>query len=55
MSEEAVSYKVLRMVSKGLESNNEKNYMSSTSPPSVLKTYYAQFQRDFATFLKCRS
>ncbi|EEF33146.1 S-adenosylmethionine-dependent methyltransferase, putative [Ricinus communis] len=39
----------------GLGSNDGKIYMSSTSPPSVLKAYYAQFQRDFSTFLKCRS
>ncbi|CAK9152354.1 unnamed protein product [Ilex paraguariensis] len=29
--------------------------MASTSPPSVLKAYYEQFQRDFSLFLKCRS
>ncbi|EEF33144.1 Benzoate carboxyl methyltransferase, putative [Ricinus communis] len=45
----------LSQVPGDLESNNGKIYMSSTSPPNVLKAYYAQFQRDFATFLKCRS
>ena len=29
--------------------------MASTSPPSVLKAYYEQFQRDFSMFLKCRA
>ena len=29
--------------------------MASSSPPSVLRAYYSQFQRDFSLFLKCRS
>lgn len=29
--------------------------MASTSPLNVLKAYYAQFQRDFSLFLKCRA
>ena len=29
--------------------------MAGTSPPSVLKAYYRQFQKDFSLFLKCRS
>ena len=29
--------------------------MAGTSPPSVLKAYYRQFQTDFSLFLKCRS
>ena len=29
--------------------------MSSSSPPSTLKAYYAQFQKDFSVFLKHRS
>ena len=29
--------------------------MASTSPPSVLRAYYEQFQRDFSMFLKCRA
>ncbi|EEF33154.1 S-adenosyl-L-methionine:benzoic acid/salicylic acid carboxyl methyltransferase 3 [Ricinus communis] len=45
----------LSQVPEGLESNNGKIHMSNTSPPSVLKAYYAQFQTDFITFLKCRS
>ncbi|KAL6346402.1 hypothetical protein AAG906_033198 [Vitis piasezkii] len=30
-------------------------YMASSSPPSVLKAYYEQFQTDFSMFLRCRS
>ena len=29
--------------------------MASTSPPSVLRAYYEQFQKDFSVFLKCRA
>ena len=29
--------------------------MASSSPPSVLKAYYEQFQSDFSMFLRCRS
>nr|GMD90771.1 salicylate carboxymethyltransferase-like [Ipomoea batatas] len=29
--------------------------MSASSPPSVIKAYYKQFESDFSTFLKCRS
>lgn len=35
--------------------NKENIYMASTSPPSVIQAYYEQFQKDFSTFLKCRS
>ena len=29
--------------------------MASSSPPSVLKAYFEQFQSDFSMFLRCRS
>ena len=29
--------------------------MASTSPKSVLKAYYEQFQSDFSVFLECRA
>ncbi|KAJ4714332.1 putative Benzoate carboxyl methyltransferase [Melia azedarach] len=45
----------LSQVPEGLESNKGNIYMASTSPPSVLKAYYQQFQKDFSLFLKCRS
>ncbi|XP_076960663.1 S-adenosyl-L-methionine:benzoic acid/salicylic acid carboxyl methyltransferase 2-like [Bidens hawaiensis] len=35
--------------------NKGNIYMSATSPPSVIKAYYEQFQMDFLTFLKCRA
>uniref|UniRef100_A0A5B7B8V2 Putative Salicylate O-methyltransferase n=1 Tax=Davidia involucrata TaxID=16924 RepID=A0A5B7B8V2_DAVIN len=45
----------LSKVPEGVENNKGNIYMASTSPPSVLKAYYEQFQRDFSVFLKCRS
>ncbi|KAH7852821.1 hypothetical protein Vadar_029646 [Vaccinium darrowii] len=46
----------LSQVPAGLERSNKENiYIGSTSPPSVLKAYHEQFQRDFTLFLKCRS
>ncbi|XP_050208531.1 S-adenosyl-L-methionine:benzoic acid/salicylic acid carboxyl methyltransferase 3-like isoform X2 [Mercurialis annua] len=45
----------LSQVPKAPESNKGNIYMSSSSPPSVLKAYCAQFGKDFSTFLKCRS
>ncbi|KAJ6907216.1 SAMT [Populus alba x Populus x berolinensis] len=45
----------LSRVPEGLEGNKGNIYMASTSPPSVLKAYYMQFQTDFTLFLKCRS
>ncbi|RVX16600.1 Salicylate carboxymethyltransferase [Vitis vinifera] len=44
----------LSQVPRGLE-NKENIYMASSSPPSVLKAYYEQFQSDFSMFLRCRS
>lgn len=45
----------LSQVPRGLESNKGNIYMASSSPPSVLKAYYEQFQTDFSMFLRCRS
>ncbi|EEF40813.1 Benzoate carboxyl methyltransferase, putative [Ricinus communis] len=45
----------LSQVPEGLEDNKGNIYMASASPPSVLKAYYRQFQKDFSMFLKCRS
>ncbi|CAA2952542.1 salicylate carboxymethyltransferase-like [Olea europaea subsp. europaea] len=45
----------LSQVSNVVEMNKENIYMASTSPPSVIQAYYEQFQKDFSTFLKCRS
>ncbi|KAJ0516034.1 putative salicylate carboxymethyltransferase [Helianthus annuus] len=39
-----------------MENTNKGNiYISKTSPPSVIKAYHEQFQRDFLIFLKCRA
>lgn len=39
-----------------LEEINKGNiYLSSTTPESVSRAYYEQFQKDFMGFLKCRS
>nr|POE75048.1 salicylate carboxymethyltransferase [Quercus suber] len=45
----------LSQVPEGLDNNKGNIYMASTSPPSVLRAYYEQFQRDFSVFLKCRA
>nr|GMD85495.1 salicylate carboxymethyltransferase-like [Ipomoea batatas] len=45
----------LSQVPKGIEENKGNIYMSASSPPSVIKAYYKQFESDFSTFLKCRS
>ncbi|KAM3742027.1 hypothetical protein ACB098_07G041500 [Castanea mollissima] len=45
----------LSQVPKGLDNNKGNIYMASTSPPSVLRAYHEQFQRDFSLFLKCRA
>ncbi|PIN16623.1 Salicylate carboxymethyltransferase [Handroanthus impetiginosus] len=45
----------LSKVPEGLEVNKDNIYMASTSPANVINAYYEQFQRDFSTFLKCRS
>ena len=46
---------IVHQVPRGLESNKGNIYMASSSPPSVLKAYYEQFQTDFSMFLRCRS
>ncbi|KAI7739401.1 hypothetical protein M8C21_010744, partial [Ambrosia artemisiifolia] len=39
-----------------MENTNKGNiYISTTSPPSVIRAYQEQFQRDFFMFLKCRA
>ncbi|KAL2244056.1 salicylate carboxymethyltransferase-like [Sesamum indicum] len=45
----------LSKVPEGVEMNKENIYIASTSPASVINAYYEQFQRDFSTFLRCRS
>ncbi|XP_065851462.1 S-adenosyl-L-methionine:benzoic acid/salicylic acid carboxyl methyltransferase 3-like [Euphorbia lathyris] len=45
----------LSHVPKKLEGNKGNIYMASSSPASILKAYYNQFQKDFSTFLMCRS
>ncbi|XP_019166106.1 PREDICTED: salicylate carboxymethyltransferase-like [Ipomoea nil] len=45
----------LSQVPKGIEENKGNISMASDSPPTVIKAYYDQFERDFSTFLKCRS
>ncbi|CAL1360876.1 unnamed protein product [Linum trigynum] len=46
----------LSRVPPGLEEMNKGNIsVGSSSPSSVSKAYYAQFQRDFSFFLSCRA
>nr|QDJ95750.1 salicylic acid carboxylmethyltransferase-like [Lycium chinense] len=45
----------LSQVPDGIENNKENIYAATTSPPSVHKAYYEQYERDFVTFLKYRS
>ncbi|OAY60783.1 S-adenosyl-L-methionine:benzoic acid/salicylic acid carboxyl methyltransferase 2 [Manihot esculenta] len=45
----------LSQVPEGLEDNKGNIYIGSSSPLSVLKAYYRQFQRDFSLFLNCRA
>lgn len=45
----------LSQVPEGLENNKGNIYMASSSPASVIRAYYEQFQKDFGYFLKCRS
>ncbi|CAN0824607.1 Salicylate carboxymethyltransferase [Linum grandiflorum] len=45
----------LSQVPDGVEENRGNVCICSGSPPSVLKAYHDQFQRDFAMFLKCRA
>ncbi|KAJ4715454.1 Methyltransferase-like protein [Melia azedarach] len=39
----------------GISLNKENIYIAKTSPPSVHKAYFDQFEDDFTTFLKSRS
>ncbi|KAB1201920.1 Salicylate carboxymethyltransferase [Morella rubra] len=45
----------LCLVPELLESNKGNINIASTSPQTVIGAYYAQFQRDFSTFLSCRA
>ncbi|KAH0640533.1 hypothetical protein KY285_037119 [Solanum tuberosum] len=45
----------LLVVPNLIEKNKGNIYMSSTSPPSVIKAYYKQYEKDFSNFLKYRS
>ncbi|KAL2895628.1 Salicylate carboxymethyltransferase, partial [Bienertia sinuspersici] len=45
----------LSQVPKGIENNKRNIYIGRASPPNVLKAYYEQYEKDFSTFLKCRS
>ncbi|KAF5463105.1 hypothetical protein F2P56_019047 [Juglans regia] len=45
----------LSQVPEQTENNKGNIYIASTSPPNVPKAYHSQFQRDFFTFLKCRT
>ncbi|KAK6791941.1 hypothetical protein RDI58_011022 [Solanum bulbocastanum] len=44
----------LSQVPDGIENNKGNVYLTSTSPTSVYKVYYEQYERDFVTFLKYR-
>ncbi|KAF8018275.1 hypothetical protein BT93_H3236 [Corymbia citriodora subsp. variegata] len=41
-------------VPQGLEGNKGNIYIARSSPASVIRAFYEQFQRDFSTFLDCR-
>ncbi|KAL5722107.1 hypothetical protein ACHQM5_005667 [Ranunculus cassubicifolius] len=45
----------LSQVPKGIANNKRNIYMAETSPPSVLKAYSHQFEKDFSLFLQLRS
>ncbi|KAK4434005.1 Salicylate carboxymethyltransferase [Sesamum alatum] len=45
----------LSKVPERVEMNKGNIYIASTSPANVINAYYEQFQRDFSTFLRCRS
>lgn len=46
--------KYIEQVPELAKTNKGNIYMSRTSPPSVIRAYREQFQRDFTLFLKCR-
>ncbi|CAH9137225.1 unnamed protein product [Cuscuta epithymum] len=45
----------LSQVPQRAEENMRNIYLAANSPPCVVKAYYEQFERDFLTFLMCRS
>ncbi|CAN1308458.1 Salicylate carboxymethyltransferase [Linum perenne] len=45
----------LSQVPDGLVENRGNICVGSSSPPSVFKAYYEQFQSDFSSFLRCRA
>lgn len=45
----------MKKVPEGIEDNKRNIYIGKTSPPNVVKAYYEQFEKDFSTFLRCRS
>lgn len=45
----------LSQVPEGIQNNKENIYIARTSPPDVLKAYSDQFEKNFSTFLQCRS
>nr|UMB49619.1 salicylic acid methyltransferase [Phaseolus vulgaris] len=45
----------LSKVPEGVNNNKGNIYLGRTSPSSVVRAYYDQFQRDFSLFLKCRA
>nr|A4ZDG8.1 RecName: Full=S-adenosyl-L-methionine:benzoic acid/salicylic acid carboxyl methyltransferase 3; Short=PhBSMT3 [Petunia x hybrida]ABF50941.1 S-adenosyl-L-methionine:benzoic acid/salicylic acid carboxyl methyltransferase [Petunia x hybrida] len=45
----------LSQVPNGIENNKGNIYMARTSPLSVIKAYYKQYEIDFSNFLKYRS
>nr|XP_009775541.1 PREDICTED: salicylate carboxymethyltransferase-like [Nicotiana sylvestris] len=45
----------LLQVPDGIEDNKGNIYVSRTSPTTVVKAHYEQYERDFVTFLKYRS
>ncbi|KAL2895616.1 Salicylate carboxymethyltransferase, partial [Bienertia sinuspersici] len=42
-------------VPEGIENNKENINLGRTSPTNVQKAYYEQYEKDFSTFLRCRS
>ncbi|CAN1157626.1 Salicylate carboxymethyltransferase [Linum perenne] len=45
----------LSQVPDGLDENRGNICVASSSPPSVFRAYYEQFQSDFSSFLRCRT
>lgn len=46
---------LLIQVPEAAEENKGNICIAKTSPPSVVKAYFEQFQNDFTMFLRCRS